>query len=100
MAPLPQDEAGELGRYITHLKNKSQEVRERLQKVRADIRAERFEAELLAQLTAEEQAAIQDFLEKKNLAELISARDLLVAQRDALEKAVLLLRAKLEAVSP
>lgn len=59
------------------------------------MRIETIEAELLTGLTAEEQAALEPFLQRKNLAELRQQRDLLVVQRDALVKAIDLVRAKL-----
>jgi hypothetical protein len=93
--PLPQDVAGELGRYKTTLEKALAGVREELGTVRAQIRLENAEAQLLAQLTAEEQSAIQPFLQQLNLAELIAHRDLLTVQRDALMKAIGLLEARL-----
>ena len=92
---LDPDVAGELDRYLTDLKESLDGVRERLGTVRAEIRLENIEALLLAQLTAAEQAALEPFLQKKNLAELQAQRDLLAAQRDALVKAIDLVKARI-----
>lgn len=92
---VDQDVAGELGRYADLLEKALAGVRQSLGLVRADMRIETIEAELLTGLTAEEQAALEPFLQRKNLAELRQQRDLLVVQRDALVKAIDLVRAKL-----
>ncbi len=85
---LDPDVAGELGRYRTALESSLVKVRDDLGRVRAEIRLENIEAELLPALTPEEQAALEPFLQHKNLAELNTQRLLLVAQRDALVKAI------------
>lgn len=95
MPPLPQDVAGELGRYVRQLKKSLEGVQQERARVRTEIRLENVEAQLLAQLTPEEQAALDRFLQKKNLAELQAHRDLLIAQQAALEKAIGLLEAEL-----
>lgn len=92
---VDQDVAGELGRYVAALEESLAGVREMLALVRAEIRLEQIEAQLLSELTAEEQAALDPFLQHKNLAELNAQRGLLIAQRDALVKAINLVRAKL-----
>jgi hypothetical protein len=93
--PLPQDVAGELGRYKTTLEKALVLVREDLRATIVQIRLENAEAQLLSQLTVEEQAAIQEFLQSLNLAELQAKRDLWVVKRDALIKAIGLLEARL-----
>ena len=93
--PLDPDVAGELGRYVALLEKALGTVKENLGTVRAQIRLENIEAQLLAQLTPEEQAALEPFTQRLNLAELIAKRDLLVAQRDALTKAIGLVKARL-----
>jgi hypothetical protein len=95
MPPLPQDIAGEIGRYITLLRKKLDGVREQLDRVRAQIRLENVEAQLLTQLTAEERDAIQPFLQKLNLPDLQAERDVLTEKRDALMRAITLLEARL-----
>ena len=95
MPPLPQDLAGELGKYQDGLKRSLQEVLDERRTVMAQIRLENVEAQLLAALTAEEQAALEPFTQRLNLAELQAKRDLLTAQRDALVKAIGLLEARL-----
>jgi hypothetical protein len=97
---LDQDVAGELGRYVSLLEDHLVDVRHELGRVRAEIRLENIEAELLAALTPEERAALEDFLQKKNLAELQAQRQLLTVQRDALVKAIELVRARLAAGAP
>jgi hypothetical protein len=86
---LDQDTAGELGRYVNGLEEHLVAVRQELRRVRGEILLENIEAEMLAALTAEEQAALEPFLQRKNLAELQAQRQLLIAQRDALVKAIL-----------
>lgn len=95
MPPLPQDVLGELGRYLTKLQAALETVRQDLGTVRAQIRLENVEAELLALLTPEEQAAIDPFTQHLNLAELTQKRDLLVVQRDALVHAIEIVKARL-----
>lgn len=95
MPPLPQDVAGELGKYVDLLKRSLEQVRAALREVVAQIRLENVEAQLLPQLTAAEQAALEPFTQRLNLAELTARRDLLAAQRDALAKAIGILEARL-----
>ena len=95
MPPLPQDLAGELGKYQDALKRSLQEVLDERRTVLAQIRLENVEAQLLAALTPEEQAALERFTQRLNLAELQARRDLLTAERDALVKAIGLLEARL-----
>ena len=90
-----QEIAGELGRYVTLLKKSLEDVRGKLGRVKADIRLENIEAELLLALSAEEQAALHPFMSALNLVELKAERQLLVAQQDALMKAIGLVEAKL-----
>jgi len=90
-----QEVAGELGRYVTLLKKSLEDVRGKLGRVKADIRLENIEAELLLALSAEEQAALHPFMSSLNLVELKAERQLLVAQQDALVKAIGLVEAKL-----
>lgn len=90
-----QEIAGELGRYATLLKKSLEDVRQRLGRVKADIRLENIEAELLTALSAEEQAALHPFMSALNLVELKAERQLLVTQQDALVKAIGLVEAKL-----
>lgn len=92
---LSPDVAGELGRYVTLLKKGLTCVQEELGRVKSQIRMENLEALLLAQLSPEEQAALEPFLQKLNLAELQSERELLLLQRDTLLKAIGLLEARL-----
>jgi flagellar biosynthesis chaperone FliJ len=93
--PLPQDVAGELGKYVDTLKRSLETVRQDLGVVRAQIRLENVEAQLLTGLSAEEQSALQPFLQQLNLAELQSRRDLLLVEQSALVKAIGLLEARL-----
>lgn len=95
MPPLPQDLAGELGKYADALRRSLEQVRQASGTVVAQIRLENIEAQLLAQLTAAEQAALEPFTQRLNLAELIAERNLLIAQRDALVKALALVEARL-----
>lgn len=90
-----QEVTGELGRYVTLLKKSLEDVRQRLGRVKADIRLENIEAELLTALSAEEQAALHPFMSALNLVELKAERQLLVTQQDALVKAIGLVEAKL-----
>ena len=90
-----QEITGELGRYVTLLSKSLEDVRQRLGRVKADIRLENIEAELLVALSASEQAALQPFMSALNLAELRAEQQLLGAQRDALVKAIRLVEAKL-----
>lgn len=92
---LDPDVAGELGRYLTALESDLEAVRSELGAVRAATRAESIEADLLAQLTVEEQAALEPFLQNADAAELRARRDLLAKQRDVLVKATGILRARL-----
>jgi hypothetical protein len=95
MPPLPQDVAGELGRYLTRLKASLEQVRDELSRTRAAIKVENIEAQLLNALSVDEKAALDPFLQALNLVELQARRDVLLAQEATLVKAIGLVEARL-----